>query len=33
MHVMPKASGYFENIWVWLADQLVVPHAEVYARN
>lgn len=21
MHVKPQASGYFENVWVWLADQ------------
>lgn len=20
-HVTPQASGYFENIWIWLADQ------------
>lgn len=27
-HVTAKASGYFENVWVWTADQLVpvLPH-------
>jgi hypothetical protein len=20
-HVTPQASGYFENVWIWLADQ------------
>jgi len=27
MHVMPKASGYFENVWLWLGDQLVLPYS------
>lgn len=23
-HVTKQASGYFENVWVWLADQYVL---------
>ena len=23
LHVTPKASGYFQNVWIWTADQYV----------
>ncbi len=23
MHVTPKASGYFENMWLWAADHMI----------
>ena len=23
MHITPKASGYFENMWLWVADHMV----------
>lgn len=24
LHVTPNASGYFQNVWIWTADQYVV---------
>lgn len=23
MHITPKASGYFENMWLWVADHMI----------
>jgi hypothetical protein len=23
MHITPQASGYFENMWLWVADHLI----------
>jgi hypothetical protein len=23
MHITPKASGYFDNMWLWVADHII----------
>jgi hypothetical protein len=32
MHLTPSVSGYFENIWLWVADQYVVLYCCSYTR-
>lgn len=31
MHITPKASGYFENMWLWVADHLI-EYVEAFPR-
>ncbi|KAK0746794.1 pectate lyase superfamily protein-domain-containing protein [Schizothecium vesticola] len=33
MHITPKASGYFENMWLWVADHLIDDPDLVDANN